>query len=182
MCSTRGDLYLYLNCITCLKWLSLSHSLFSARWTVDSHLHFGSWREKSVGMAPGLSDLVKLLDAIDLEVTLFKAILFEVLQTRMWIFGQRRPSNSLNPSSSYCRIIQKLVKTNFRILFPIFSLDTTLKSNAMLHFEANLLRAWESSNHLTSSPQRTLRADENGDCRKLKLVLKAPFERQKRKI
>ena len=79
-------------------------------------------------------------------------MLFEVLQTQSWIFGQGRPSNSMNPRSSYCHIIRKLVKANFGILFPVFSLNTTLKSNAMRHFAANLPRARESSNHLTSSP------------------------------
>ena len=44
----------------------------------------------------------------------------------------------MNPHSSYCRIIRKLVKVNFGILFPVFSLNTTLKSNAMWHFAANL--------------------------------------------
>ena len=65
-------------------------------------------------------------------------MLFEVLRTQTWIFGQQRPSNSMNPRSSYCHIIRKLVKANFGILFPVFSLNTTLKSNAMRHFAANL--------------------------------------------
>ena len=56
---------------------------------------------------------------------LFKAMLFEVLQTQSRIFGQGRPSNSMNPRSSYCHIIRKLVKANFGILFPVFSLNTT---------------------------------------------------------
>ena len=77
-------------------------------------------------------------------------------------FGQGRPSNSMNPSSSYWRIIRKHVKTHFGILFPVFTLNTTLKSNAMRHFAANFPRAWESRNHLTSSPQRALRANQNG--------------------
>ena len=64
----------------------------------------------------------------------------------------------------------------------VFSLNTTLKSNAMRHFAANLPRAWESSNPLTSSPQTALRADQNGDRGKFELVLKASLEKPKRKI
>ena len=63
----------------------------------------------------------------------------------------------------------------------VFSLNTTLKSKAMRHFAANLPRAWESSNNLTSSPQRALRADQNSDRGKFELVLKA-FLEPKRKI
>lgn len=79
-------------------------------------------------------------------------------------------------------IIRKLAKTNFGIPLPVFSLNTTHKSNPMRHFAANLPRAWESSNYLTSSPQKALHADQNGDRAKFKLVLKASFERRKRNI
>ena len=48
-------------------------------------------------------------------------MLFEVLWTQTWIFGQERPSNSMNPHSSYCCIIRKLVKANFGILFPVLT-------------------------------------------------------------
>ena len=43
------------------------------------------------------------------------------------------------------------------------------------------MRATRTSNHLTSSPQRALRADQNGDHGKFELVLKASLERPKRK-
>ena len=61
-------------------------------------------------------------------------MLFEVLRTQTWIFGQGRPSNSMNPRLSYCCIIQKLVKANFGILFPVFSLNTTLKKQGNAAF------------------------------------------------
>ena len=57
---TSGDLYLYLNFITCLGSLALS--------LVERlmHIHLLEVCDKiNIGMAPGLSDLVKLLDAID---------------------------------------------------------------------------------------------------------------------
>ena len=44
-----------------------------------------------------------------------------------------------------------------------------------------VLTTW-TSNHLTSSPQRALRGDQNGDRGKFELVLKASLERPKRKI
>ena len=43
------------------------------------------------------------------------------------------------------------------------------------------LATW-TSNHLTSSPQRALRSDENDDRGKFELVLKTSLERPKRKI